>query len=312
MRIALVTPYLPASRNGNGHTAARYARFLRAAGHRVSLSQCWQGEAADALVALHARRVHDSIARFAGRFPERPLVLVLTGTDLYRDIHVDATARESLELASRIVVLQENGLEALSPSIRAKAVVIPQSAPTRKPGPRPRRYFDVCVVAHLRDEKDPFRAAHASALLPAHSRARVFHVGGELQAGFADTARQLQATHPRWRWLGGLAHGPTRARIARSHLLVLSSRMEGGANAIIEAVTAGTPVLASDIPGNRGMLGADYPGYFPVGDSAALAGLIERAETDTNFYRQLGAHCAARAPLFAPARERAAVQALLA
>jgi putative glycosyltransferase (TIGR04348 family) len=312
MRIVLVTPYLPESRNGNAHTAARYARWLRAAGHKVTLSLNWQGEPADALVALHARRVHASIARFADVHPDRPLILVLTGTDLYRDIHVDADALASLDLASRIVVLQERGPEELPSRLRDKCRVIHQSAPTRKPGRKPVRHFDACVVAHLREEKDPFLAAEASRLLPATSRIRVFHIGGELQAGRADQARRLAEDHPRWRWLGSLPHGRTRDRIGRSQLLVISSRMEGGANVIIEAVTANTPVLASDIPGNRGMLGADYAGYFPLGDAQALATLMARAETDSRFYHLLREQCAARTPLFAPERECHALQEMLA
>jgi len=308
----MITPYLPESRNGNAHTALRYARCLRAAGHRVTLSLTWQGEPADIMVALHARRVHAAIARFAAVHPDKPLILVLTGTDLYRDIHVDADAQASLELASRIVVLQDRGIEELPSRLRDKCQVIYQSAPTRQPGRKPSRHFDVCVVAHLRDEKAPFLAAEASRLLPASSRIRVFHVGGELQAGMADQARQLDTSLDRWRWLGSLPHGRTRDRIGRSQLLVISSRMEGGANVIIEAVTAGTPVLASDIPGNRGMLGEDYAGYFPLGDAQALATLMARAETDPAFYRLLSRQCAARTPLFAPERECRALGEVLA
>lgn len=308
MHIALVTPYLPASRNGNAHTAVRYARFLRRAGHRVVLDTDWRDTPADALLALHARRVHPAIARYAAAHPARPLVLVLTGTDLYRDIRVDAAARRSLDLAQRLVLLQPRGLDELAGAQRDKAVVIEQSAPAYRSGRRPAGHFAVAVVAHLRDEKDPFLTAQAVALLPAHSRIRVRHAGGELQPGLAATARRLEG--PRWRWLGPLEHGPARRLIADAHLLVLSSRMEGGANVIVEAVMADTPVLASDIPGNRGMLGEDYVGYFPPGDAAALAGLLARAESDPAFYARLATQCAARRPLFEPAREAARVAAL--
>jgi putative glycosyltransferase (TIGR04348 family) len=311
MRIALITPYPFSARNGNAHTAARYARFLRAAGHRVEVMLVWDGRPVDALVALHARRVHASISAFAATHPDRSLILVLTGTDLYRDIRNDASAQESLRLASRIVVLQERGLEELPAEIRAKAVTIYQSAPALRRQPKPVRHFDVCVVAHLRDEKDPFRAAHACALLAPDSRIRVRHIGGDLQIGLAEQARQIEAERPNWRWLGPQPHGMTRRIIARSHLLVISSWMEGGANVICEAVMAGTPVLASDIPGNRGMLGEDYAGYFPPGDNQALAALLLRAEGAAAFYAHLCDQCAQRAGLFEPAREAAAVQALL-
>jgi putative glycosyltransferase (TIGR04348 family) len=237
------------------------------------------------------------------------VLLILTGTDVYRDIHCDADARQSIGLASRLVLLQAKALDELPAVHRAKTRVIHQSAPTLKPAPRPRRSFDICVASHLREEKDPFRAAYAARLLPAASRVRVLHVGGALRAGMEEIARGLESA--RWHWLGALPHGETRRRIARSHLLVISSRMEGGANVICEAVAAATPVLASRIAGNVGMLGEDYAGYFPLGDEAALAASMLRAESDPAFLTLLQRQCAARAPLFTPEREAAAVTALL-
>ena len=310
MRIALITPYLPAARNGNAHTAVRWIRFLKRAGHRVAMAVAWDERPADLMIALHARRSHAAIARFKTLQPDRPVILVLTGTDIYRDIHCDADAQDSLVRAHCIVTLQEQGPLELPENLKHKVHAIYQSSPRLKSAKRPVRTFDICVVAHLRDEKDPFRTALAARLLPATSRIRIHHIGGPLQAGMVEQAKALAAETPRWRWLGALAHGETRRRIARSHLLVLSSRMEGGANVICEAVMAGTPVLASRIPGNVGMLGTDYAGYFPLGDTAALAELMSRAETDSVFYQQLVDQCAARAPLFEPVREAAAVQDL--
>src|SRR5262249_59060290 len=84
---------------------------------------------------------------------------------------------------------------------------------------------------------------------------------------------------------------------------VLGSMMEGGANVISEAVAAGLPVIASDVAGSIGLLGADYAGYYPVGDAAALAQKLARAEQEPAFLDELRRQCAARAPLFEPARE---------
>lgn len=312
MRIALVTPYLPAARNGNAHTALRWRHFLRQAGHRVDMMLSWQGEAADLLIALHARRSHAAIAAFAEAHPARPMVLVLTGTDLYRDILISPEAQRSLKLAHRLVVLQEQGPLELPVPYRDKTRVIYQSAPAITGAQRPVSYFSVGVVAHLRGEKDPFRAALASRLLPAASRIRVWHAGDEREPGMARAAAELAPGAPRWRWLGARPHGETRRRIARSHVLVVSSIMEGGANVICEAVRAGTPVLASRIPGNVGMLGRDYAGYFPLEDEQALAALMLRAETDAAFQARLARQCAERAPRFAPEREAAAVRDVVA
>ncbi len=310
MHVILITPYPPTARNGNAHTALRWARFLRSAGHQVEVAVEWDGQPADLMIALHARRSYAAIAGFAQTYPQRPLIVVLTGTDLYRDIQTDPAAQHSLKLATRLVVLQTRGLDELSARLQPKTRVIFQSAPTLATRPKRSRTFDICVVAHLRDEKDPLRAAHAAELLPAESRIRVLHVGAALTPDMAQQVEHCRA-NPRWQWLGARPHADTRRLIAGCRLLVQSSRMEGGANTIVEAISAGVPVLASDISGNIGMLGEDYSGYYPLADSLALAKLMRRAETNPDFYAELATQCAARAPLFEPCCERTAVQNLI-
>ena len=148
--------------------------------------------------------------------------------------------------------------------------------------------------------------------MPASSRIRVEHYGGAHTPEWAEAARAEMARNPRYRWHGEIAHGRLGRVYASSHLLALPSRMEGGANVISEAVAAGLPVVASRIAGSVGLLGADYPGYYPVEDSAALQALLLRAESDPRFYAELDERCAARRPLFTPERERAAWVSLLA
>lgn len=296
--------------NGNWHTARRWARCL-APHARVRIELEWAGADDDMMIALHARRSAASIARFAAVYPQRPLVLALTGTDLYRDIRGDAQAQQSLALASRLVVLQPEGLGELTPAHAAKAGVIYQSARALRPGRRSRRHFDLVLVGHMRREKDPLTALRALRLLPAGLPVRLFHVGGALDPELAAEVAQLGAGDSRYHWLGALPQAATRQLIKRCHLLLLPSLMEGGANVLIEAVTSGVPVLGSDIPGNRGMLGADYPGWFPAGDAERLSALISRAVHDPGYFATLCRHCAERVSLFSPARECAAVCSLL-
>jgi putative glycosyltransferase (TIGR04348 family) len=303
MRIVLITPYGAAHRNGNWHTAARWARFLRDAGHDVRVQLEWDGRAADMMIALHARRSYASTRDFAERFPSHPLVLVLTGTDLYRDIHQDPEAQRAVDLAHRLIVLQERGLEQLDTVQAAKARVIYQSAPDiARASPR-RGGFDVLVVGHLREDKDPFRVALATAYLPQRSQIAVTHLGRALSPEMATTAELAQSKLPRWTWGGSVPHRSVLKKLARARLLVIPSVMEGGANVICEALAADVPVLASDIPGNIGMLGQDYPGYFPVGDEHGLARLLSRAEEDPDFYADLANHCRRRRPLMRPEQE---------
>ncbi len=308
--VAIISPALASANSGNWHTAKRWARCL-APHARVSIDDKWRVASADFLIALHARRSAASIAAFAERYPERPLIVVLTGTDLYRDIASDESAKRSLALATRLVVLQDEGIKALPPEYAAKTTTIYQSARFLKPGRKSRRHFDLALVGHMRPEKDPLTALRALRHLPADLPVRLFHIGGELDPQLAAEVRAEGARDARYFPLGALPQAATRQLIKRCHLLLLPSLMEGGANVLIEAVTSGVPVLGSDIPGNRGMLGADYPGWFPVGDAARLAGLIVAAARDPDYYAILSRRCAERVSLFSPASECASVCSLL-
>ncbi|MFQ5693335.1 MAG: glycosyltransferase, partial [Nitrospinota bacterium] len=163
----------------------------------------------------------------------------------------------------------------------------------------------------LRPVKDPFRAAMAARRLPESSRVRVLHVGRALSEGMQRRALAEAARNPRYRWLEAKSRSQALRILARSRVLVLSSKMEGGANVISEALAASVPVLASRIPGSVGLLGKDYPGYFPSGDTRALARLLARMETETRFAERLREACERIAPRFDPSHERAAWRGLL-
>ena len=303
-RIALVTPAGPTRRTGNRISGNRWAQILRASGHRVAALDRYERERCDLLIALHARRSHDSIRRFHELHPGKPIVVVLTGTDLYRDIHVDEDSRESLRLADRLVVLQRKGLDELAPELHEKTRVIYQSAPASpgQPG-NPEKEFTVVVVGHMRPEKDPFRTAMAVRSLPRTSRIRVVHIGAAFGDGFLRRAEREAERNPRYHWLGELPHWKTRQLMARSHILSITSTMEGSSNVLCEALASGVPVAASRISGLIGTLGDDYPGYFELGDTAGLKRLLIRAENDLPFYESLSRHCAEVAPLVSPERE---------
>jgi glycosyltransferase involved in cell wall biosynthesis len=145
--------------------------------------------------------------------------------------------------------------------------------------------------------------ALATTYLPEQSRIRVTHLGGALSEDMAETADMAQGKLPRWRWLGDVSHRTVLKHLARARLMVISSVMEGGANVICEALAAGVPVLASQMPGNVGMLGEDYPGYFPVGNERKLARLLSMAETDPDFYAALASHASQRRALMRPEQE---------
>ena len=305
MKIRLITPAPPRSRAGNRATATRWTNILRALGHRVQVTVEYAGEPADLMIALHAWRSAEAILRFADSYPDRPLVVAITGTDAYRFIHSHAdTTLRSIALADRLVGLHDLIADTVPAEHRSKVRVIYQSAQPIGARVPARRSFPLCVAGHLREEKDPLRPALAVRNLPAASRLRVDHFGAAHTPEWAAAAQAEMAVNPRYRWHGEVPHHRVRRAYASARLLVLPSRMEGGANVISEAVVAGLPVVASHIAGSVGLLGADYPGYYPVEDEGALRELLLRAESDPAFYHSLEERCAGRRQLFTPERER--------
>ena len=310
-RLVIVTPGLRQANNGNWQTAHRWARMLTPR-WRVTLTDRWQGGDEHVMIALHARRSAPSIAVWREMRGPAPLLLVLTGTDLYRDIHQDAQAQASLTRADALVVLNELGARQLAPALRERCHVVLQSCAERRALVKTGRHLRALMVGHLRDEKDPLTYLRAAQRLAGRDDLRFDHIGAALDPVLGEQAAALAVWMPAYRWLGALPHAAVRSHIQAAHVLVHASRMEGGAHVVIEAVRSGTPVLASRIDGNVGLLGEDYRGYFPAGDDAALAALLQRCRDDPDMLSGLRAQSDPRAALFAPATEAATLRGIVA
>ena len=308
MKIHLVTPAKKNARNGNRTSAMRWAGLLRTAGHVVHIDTEYNGESTDLMIALHAWRSAGAIDRYRQRFPDGPLIVALGGTDVNGFLKSDPeTTLRSIRAADALVCLHDLIADELPFDQRQKLHVIRQSArPLAGPRKPVRKHFDVCVIGHLREEKDPFRAAQASALLPETSRLRVIHLGKAHDPQWQEQAEQEMCRNPRYTWKGEVPAWRVRREFQRTHLMVISSNQEGGANVVSEAIVAGVPIIASDIPGNVGLLGADYPGYYSVGDEQALAKLLNRAETEPEWLAGLEHYCRSLEECFTPETEAAA------
>ncbi len=307
--IVIISPALSDANNGNWQTAKRWAQMLGKQ-HRTRIATSWQSadDASDEImIALHARRSSDSISTWHNLRGSRGLIVALTGTDLYRDIHTDTQAKASLDAAGQLIVLQELGVRSLPAKYHHKTSVVFQSTTSRKTQRKTDQHLNAVMVGHLRDEKMPQTLFETARLLIHDKDIRITHIGAGLDEKLAQDAIKTEALCAGYTWARGLKHAQTRDKIQRAHVLVHTSKMEGGAHVIMEAVCSGTPVLASRMDGNVGMLGGGYDGYFSVGDAPALAALLRRCKNDKAFLDHLSSQCALRAPLFSPLSEQTAL-----
>ncbi|HLI97189.1 MAG TPA: selenoneine biosynthesis selenosugar synthase SenB [Candidatus Baltobacteraceae bacterium] len=309
--VLIVSPPSRTASAGNTITAQRYARMFRALGHSSRIAPAFDGQDAACLVALHARKSAKSVLAYRAAYPRRRIILVLTGTDVYRDIRRSRAALRAMEAADVLVTLQPQAIAEVPPHLRKKVRAIIQSSPRRAHKGRADSTLRICVLGHLRSEKDPMRAAYALRKVDPQLDVEVTHGGGILAPSYERATRDEMERNPRYRYVGELRRSKALTLLARSDLLIQSSRLEGGANTVCEALACGTPVLASRIPGNTGILGRRYPGLYDAGDSEALAQLIELAATSRTFYRQLRTACERLAPLVDPKREARAWRELL-
>jgi len=248
---------------------------------------------------------------FHKNYPDKPIVLMLTGTDLYRDMADHGEVIRSMEIADKLVVLQSAALESIPIQLRHRAQVIYQSVAVDITPSIASSDFQVTVIGHLREEKDPFCVARSLPLIPADSSINVLHLGMAMTEQMDRSARGYTENLERYQWIGEVSHADALKILSKSRLMVISSRMEGGAHVVSEAIALGIPVIASNIPGNRGLLGDDYLGYYPVGNEAALASLLYRCETIPNFYAALKKQIDLRSDLISPKREMQSIQALM-
>src|SRR5690554_7312911 len=312
MHILIITPAGPDSKAGNRATALRWQVLLEQSGHQVQVLTGYEGETADLMLALHAWRSAGAVAAWREKHPDKPLIVVLTGTDIYHHQHeYPGVTLASMDTADLLIGLHDLVARDIPESFRDKLVTLRQSAaqPAVRGGSRPEPgQFNICVIGHLRDEKDSLRAAWASRLLPEESAIVVSCAGKPHNDEWRERALSESKDNPRFHWLGELDKEKLENLMAVSSLMVISSVMEGGANVVSEACRAGLPILASDIPGNRGLLGEHYPGYYPVKDEAVLARLMRKAESEPEFLVKLTDCVNELAKTFTPERERQSLE----
>lgn len=148
----------------------------------------------------------------------------------------------------------------------------------------------VLCVGRQEEQKDHVTLVRAAAVLAErHPEARVVLAGREGHAS-PRIGRAVAETGvgDRVVLLGHRDDVP--ALLDSADVFVLSSRYEGAAGSVIEAMRAGLPIVSTDVAGLRGILhDGDNAVVVPVGDPQALATGIARVLDDSELAGRLGA-----------------------
>lgn len=331
MNIILVTAAPPGSEYGSETTSIRWEHNLSALGHHVATTFVYgkteddfADDFFDMMVVLGARECNEAIRAFKDRDGDRPIVVALNSEDVYLGIENSSEVRRNIERADALVVTQEKALEEIPHEFRERthlidqAVELPDGGVEAIPEPplrdkrRTNDYdFEICVANHIQDQTDPLRTAKAARVFSEESGIFVTHIGRVLDARWEHELQKESDTNPRYDWLGEMAWTRALQYIKRADLVSVTSTIQGCANVLSESIVVGTPVVASAVPGNVGVLGEEYPGLFEPKNDEDLAKRIGAAEGDTRFYANLRRHCDQLRPDFDMARERDAWKALI-
>ena len=313
MNITIITPAGHLAKNGNRTTAVRWKKILNRIGHQVHVATEWDETPTDLMIAIHAWRSANSAKKFREKFSDKPLIVLLSGTDIYKFQHSHPQKTfNSMEIADILVCLHDEVRNSIPAKYIHKLFTVHQSAePLPKARCPSKRTFDVCVVGNLREEKDPLRAAYAVRNIEKNSRLRVIHLGKANTSRWAKEAKAEMACNKRYIWRGEVKAWEVRREFAKTHLMVLSSIMEGGANVISEAIAAEVPIIASRIEGSVGLLGSDYAGYYSPKNTEELRHLLVRGEKEPDFLAYLSQQCSFRRHLFTIKNEELEWRALL-
>ena len=303
MKINVCTGYPLDSPRGNTTTAYRIVERLQQAGHTATALYTDTPPNADAQISLHVLKTAAASAHFA-KNNGGPLFICLTGTDMNGGFEQSPKLSEQIiNLADKLVAAHPACLPQLPDRWRSKTVVIYPSVtlPELGSGPVPSAPLFTCI-GHLR----PVKASHLThaaiqripnADLVAASLGNAYDVTDGQQALL--NARQ----DARYQWHAGFDRKTALEWMKASLATINSSLSEGGANTVIEAIQLSIPVLATNIPGNRGFLGDDYKGYFETGRADQLAELMRRCLEQPDFVERLKTQLAQRRPLFSMERE---------
>ncbi|MGJ8672293.1 glycosyltransferase [Rubritalea sp.] len=304
MHVLISSSYPLTSPKGNSITAKRIATLLTSVGHTAEAIHTDMPPSADVMISLHATKTLTTSKRFKVCSPDSKLIIYLTGTDLYKELPAgNPEFFEALELADHLVVSQQASLNSVPTKYLHKTSFVPASVllPEEQTVSTPPSN-SIILPAHLRPVKNPFLINKAIQLLPDLDM-HAFTLGAALEPEMAQQAILWQQSDPRFKWLDNVPYPENLSWMRQADYTLNSSHCEGGSNAVSESIVLGTPVLASRIEGNIGLLEDDYLGYFETDNAQSLATLLRRTFTDTSFQKKLHAQTLALQQKFLPSKE---------
>lgn len=319
MRIALVTPYYYPSVRGNAVTVGRIASGLRERGHQLEIYSLEAFESReripaairafnpDVLHGFHAFMTGDLVVEEAMR-KDIPAVVTITGTDVNIDLfHPERRGRmiEALSGAQGVVAFHESIQSKLLgelPDLDGRIRVIRQTvACGEKPDDyRARwgldsRHIIFFFPAGIRRVKNlTFCISPLSRLQARYPDVRALYAGPIVEKEEGKQLLSLLAGNRWGRYLGEVPHEEICGMLHEVDVVVNSSLSEGGmSNAVLEAMSRGVAVLASDIEGNRSIIVDEVDGLL-FGSEEDCEQKAERLIRDPDLRRRLGRQAKAK------------------
>ncbi len=282
--IKIYSPSRDSAVTGNYVTSKRYAYHLQNLGYRVFVYNGFEEkvnvEGVRCAFVLHAEKGSHVIKELAAK--NVPVVLVLTGTDLYRDIISTKNSKKercfrSIQLASAIVVLHENAVSDLLKVVsfpRERIFVVLQSVVDFKKRTflfKKKNHYKILLLSNIRKEKGIIVAISGflefQKNIDARTKFTLDHIGGVLDQGYFKKITNLLEGVKSVSFLGSIEKDKLQTMLASYDLLLHSSFIEGGSLVIQEAQNAGLPIIASDISCHAALLGSAYVGLHSVGSA---------------------------------------------
>ena len=162
-----------------------------------------------------------------------------------------------------------------------------------------RSSLKIGTIGRLVDQKDyPTLFSACKSALSKGVKLELFIIGeGELRKELEVRVKSLGITE-RVHWLGKTAD--INDYLFELDLFILPSKYEGFGLALLEAMQAGKPILASNNSSIPEVLGSSYEGLFKTSDDNELSELIMKIQKDASFSTRLVQTYSDRLALFAP------------